>query len=369
MKIMFLIRALDYGGAQRQLATLAKGMHEQGYPVVVALFYPGGALEKDLREVGVPIWSLEKRHRWDAAGFLMRLIQAIKQEQPDVLFAYTGGTANILTAVLRPLFPRLRVVWSVRASNTNTSQYERLTQFLMQLQRVLSRFAHLIVANSQAGAESFARFGFPRAKMVVIPNGIDTQHFTPVPENGQRVRIEWGVREDEKLIGIVARFDMLKDHPTFLKAAALLAQERDDVRFVCVGDGAPTYRQELHRLGEGLGLNGRLIWAGMRYDMPAVYSALDIATLSSVSEGFSNTIGEAMACGVPCTVTDVGDSAWIVGDTGVVVPARSAEQLCRGWHLLLDKIDRQYINGTRRRIVEHFSLGALVERTAAAVAK
>ena len=134
------------------------------------------------------------------------------------------------------------------------------------------------------------------------------------------MRLEWGIAECEKLIGQVGRLDPMKDHSTFLKAAALLAHERKDVRFVCVGEGPTGYRDELYSLAKTLGLASRLIWAGSRRDMPAVYNAFDVAVSSSRwGEGLPNVIAEAMACGVPCVVTDVGDSAFVVDKLGVVV--------------------------------------------------
>lgn len=206
--------------------------------------------------------------------------------------------------------------------------------------------------------------------MAVIPNGIDAERFHPDRKAGRRVRAEWGVGDDEFLIGIVGRFHPMKDHPNFLKAAALLARKRDDVRFVCVGDGPESYKSQLDKLVERLGLAQKLIWAGARSDMLAVYNALDIATSSSAyGEGFSNVVGEAMACGVPCVVTDVGDSAWIVGEAGRVVPPGDPEALASAWAeiLALPKPEIEALSQmARHSIVTEFTCERLIERTEAA---
>ncbi|MHC5827541.1 MAG: glycosyltransferase, partial [Nostoc sp.] len=158
-----------------------------------------------------------------------------------------------------------------------------------------------------------------------------TERFQPNPEAGLQVRTEWRISKDTILIGLVGRLDPMKDHPTFLKAVALLCKEREDIRFVCVGMGSHEYAQELYQLAEELEVAEKVIWAGGRADMPDIYNALDInCSSSSYGEGFSNVIGEAMACGVPCVVTDVGDSAWIIGDTGIVVPPNNPEALKAG---------------------------------------
>ena len=203
---------------------------------------------------------------------------------------------------------------------------------------------------------------FPSEKTVVVPNGIDTNRFQPAPDLGRQVRADWGVSDREPLIGLVARFDPLKDHRTFLSAAAILAGKRPDLRFACVGDGPADYRTELHELGQSLGLDGRLIWAGERDDMPAVYNALDFLCLSSFSEGFPNVVGEAMACGKPCVVTDVGDASAIVGNTGIVVPPRDPERLAQGCREMLDRLAVVNPPDTRQRILAEFGRDAMVSR-------
>ena len=198
--------------------------------------------------------------------------------------------------------------------------------------------------------------------MTVITNGIDTERFKPDAAARARVREGWGVAENEILIGLMARLDPMKDHSTFLRTAAMLARERPDVRFVCVGNGPGSYKAELHRLATELELNGKLIWAGARRDMPAVFNALDIAS-SSYSEGFSNAIAEAMACSVPCVVTDVGDSASIVSGTGGVVPPAMPDSLCEGFHLMLERLGPDLRDAARASIVNRFTSDVLVTDT------
>jgi|SRR5215217_641216 len=369
MHIVLLIRDLRYGGAQRQLVALAKGLYKRGCSVVVVVFYPGEPLEKGLREAGVPMRSLNKRGRWDVLRFLLRLIRLLRQEKPDLLYTWLG-LSNILAVLLKPVLPSTRVVTTVSTSYSDLAYYDWLESVILWTENRLSRFADLIVSNSHAGRRDALTRGFPRGKIQVVPNGIDTDYFRPDPGARVHVRGEWGVAEEEKLVGLVGRLDAMKDHPTFLKAAALLAREREDVRFVCVGD-APAdyqrdYQRELGALGEELGLHGRLVWAGAREDMPAVYSALDIACSSSWGEGFPNVIGEAMACGVPCVVTDVGDSAWIVGETGFVVSPKDPQELAKSLQKAItfeekNELDREMI---RQRIIDNFSLSAFVEKTA-----
>jgi glycosyltransferase involved in cell wall biosynthesis len=367
LKIAFLIPSLHYGGAERQLVTLVKALDKNSFDVTLLQCYSGGPLEKDLENSGVKTISLEKRGRWDLFSFFWRLIHHLKHIQPDVLHGYLS-TPNLLTIFLKPFFPSTQMIWGMRDSNKDLSHYDWLSRLMFPWECFLSRFADLIIFNSQAGRAYYLAQGFLPDRTVVIPNGIDTQHFKPDREARIKVRSEWEISEETILIGLVGRFNPMKDHPTFLKAAAILCQDRQDVSFVCVGGGPENYAQELYRLTNQLNIPEKVIWAGTRADMPAVYNAFDIATSSSAyGEGFANVIGEAMACGIPCVVTDIGDSGWIVDNTGIVVPPQNPEALARGWHLILEH--QQYKSPitklrTRSRIVSEFSCNRLVQNIA-----
>jgi len=200
----------------------------------------------------------------------------------------------------------------------------------------------------------------------VILNGIDTGAFTPDVAQRERLRAWWSVANDETLIGVGGRLHPMKDHRTFLRAAALLSRTHNRVRFACIGTGRSEYRRELLELSEQLGLREQVIWQPARTDMPSVYNALDILTLSSYGEGFPNVVAEAMACGVPCVVTDVGDSAIIVGDTGVVVPPRDPDALAEGWKRMLARMASEgnhLGDKVRSRIVNEFNQDMLAKRT------
>ena len=365
MRITFLTSSLDHGGAQRQLVSLAKGLHNRNHSVLVVVFYSGGTLEKELCDAGVPVHCLNKWGRWDVAGFYLRLLRILKKERPGIIHGYLVAP-NLLTILLKPFFPGTKMVWGVRASFMDLSQYHWLDTIAFKLSSWLSRFANLIIVNSRTGMEYHQQRGYPESRMVFIPNGIDTERFHPDSGHRQNIRREWGIRTNEKLIGLVGRLDPMKDHHTFLKAAAILAKERADVRFVCVGDGPESYKSKLQALSRELDLQERLIWAGRRKDMPAVYNSLDIASSSSSGEGFPNVVGEAMACGVPCVVTDVGDSAWIVGEAGRVVAPREPEALARALSEVLDQDDTMQQVArikARQRVESCFSIGKLLEQT------
>lgn len=363
--ILFLARSLNRGGAERQMVVLAKGLVGRGHVVAVAVFFGGGVYENELTEAGVRVLNLGKQGRWDILPFLHRLVHLLRMERPAVLHSYLG-VPNILAAALKPLLSGTRIVWGVRASNVDLSCYDSLSRLVYALERRLARFADLIIANSKAGKHYAVANGFPEDKIVVIPNGIDTEYFQFDPEGRRQVRAEWGINEKKILVGLVGRLDPMKDHPTFLEAASRITCERHDVNFVCVGGGSAEYAEVLKQRAAALGLTNQLIWVAARDDMPAVYSALDITVSSSCSEGFSNTIAEAMACGVPCVVTDVGDSALIVGDVGSVVSSADPSVLAVAVGHLIDlpaEDLRVLGEACRARVVSEFGIDRLVQRT------
>lgn len=364
MRLVILARSLEYGGAERQLVALATGLHRRGHRVAVALFYGGGPLERDLHDAGVPVVSFEKKGRWDVAGFVVRLASFLRRERPDVVHGYLA-MPNLLALALRPAY-RGKVVWGVRGSAVDTGDFDRLERAVDRAEGRLARFADLVIANSHAGKQAIVAQRFPAGKVLVVPNGIDTDRFRPDPEAGRRFRAEIGVPEHAPLVGLVGRIDPQKDHATFLRAAAAVARERDGVHVACVGSGPAAEAARLQALAAELGLGERLRWIPARADVPAVYNGLDALVLSSAyGEGFPNVVGEAMACGVPCVVTDVGDAAFVVGDVGAVVPARDPARLAAAISSTLDALAAGAIDraALRQRIVEHFSLPLLVERT------
>jgi glycosyltransferase involved in cell wall biosynthesis len=329
---------------------------------MVAVFYSGHPLEKELEDAGVPIHSLDKRGRWDTLRFFMQLLRLLRSERPEIVHGYLTEP-NISGLILKPLVPGMKMVWGVRASNMDLTQYDWLARVVFRISCWLSRHADLIIANSRAGCEYHIGQGYPRRRMIVIPNGIDTERFRPDHDARQRIRREWNVPDEEKLIGVVGRLDPMKDHATFLRAAALLARDRLDVRFVCVGNGRPRFAADLRAMGQSLGLSDRLLWVEGKDDVQAVFNALDIVVNSSrFGEGFGNAIAEAMACGVPCVVTDVGDSAWIVGDRGEVVLPNDPEALKKAIASLLDH-PKYGASEVREHIVRIASVPQLISST------
>jgi glycosyltransferase involved in cell wall biosynthesis len=368
-RLLVLIPSLVANGAERQLCELVKHMDRERFEVHVGVFYPPGGNEGDFwGELdglpGVALHCLHKRR--GPLGYLTalpRLLRLAWRLQPEVVHGYLDGN---LPALLVGGLMRLPVVWGVRSSSVDAGRLDRYSRFLLQLMVRCSRFVDLVIFNSSAGLASHARIGLKARRMEVVRNGFDIERFRPEPALGAARRQAWGVPPEAPLIGIAGRLQPVKDHPTFLRAAARVAESRPDCWFVCVGDGPEDYKAALKAQAAASGLAGRVLFPGACDDMPGAYNALTGFCLASREEGFPNVLGEAMACGVPCVSTRVGDAEQLLGSLGATVPAGDDAALAAALVELLgeDPADRAgRRQALRDRVVECFSVNALARAT------
>ncbi|HYO83440.1 MAG TPA: glycosyltransferase [Bryobacteraceae bacterium] len=359
MKILFLIRSLENGGAERQLAALANELGRRNHDVAVGVFRRGGVHEGSLDPRYVRLIFIDKDH---PASFGIRLLRTVRRERPDVLHGYLSA-GNIAATLARTVAPRAKLVWGIRDSDMEYAKYSRTTQITYRVAARMARFADLMIFNSDAGLRYWRDRGCAIPSSVSIPNGIDVRRFAPDRAARRRMRAQWGIPEHVPVIGAVGRFDPMKDHETFLRAAALAIEEVPGLRPVIVGGGSPEIGSRLKSLASELNLAGSVVWQAPTQDMQAVYNALDVFCLSSSNgEGFPNVVGEAMACGCRCVVTDVGDAAFVVGSLGTVVPPRDPRALAKAWlDALVASVPRPA--EIRGRVVENFTVERLADRT------
>jgi len=200
--------------------------------------------------------------------------------------------------------------------------------------------------------------------MVVIPNGFDVDTFMPDVAARNSIRKELAIPDDAPVIGMAARFEPIKDHHNFIRAAKILHQTRPNVRFVLCGQGVSWDNEILVTWIDEAGIRNRFHLLGLRRDMSSITAAFDIATLTSFGEAFPNVVGEAMSCAVPCVVTDVGDTARIVGETGMVVPSRNPYALAEAWRQMLDLGPEGRCRlgmAARERVKDKFGLPKIVD--------
>lgn len=334
IEVMHVVTSLDVGGAETVLAQLATGDAAGVVSHSVASLKPGGALRTRLEADGIPVRDLGIERNRDAPGGLLRLVAAIRDARPAVVHSwlYHADLLATLALVLSGRQRATRLIWGVRCSDMDMSRYARGSRLVLTLLPRLSWRTDLVLCNAEAGRAAHQRLGYRPARWQVVPNGVDLERFRPRPDERAAIRDELGVNDEHFVVGMCARVDPMKDHATFVKAAAAFAGTAPEARFVLIGAGTDEPGSALERTIAAAGLSDRFVRLGVRRDMDRLHAALDVATLSSAfGEGFSNVLVEAMACGVPCVATDVGDSAAIVGETGFIVPPGDAEALAAAW--------------------------------------
>ncbi len=364
MRILHIITSLNTGGAETALCRLLEILRPPAFEHVVVALGQQGTLSARVQAVA-DIHHLGMNAARPRPADFWQLRRIVRSSAPDVVHGWMYH-ANI-AATFGAIGFGIPVLWGIRHSLHDLASEKRSTRLVIKGGVPLSLYPRHILYNSIESARQHEHLGYVASRTRIIANGFDVEAFRPDVAGRLRVRSELELPPDALLIGLVARVHPMKDHANFLRAAAMLTQVCARAYFVLVGDGADACNPELTGLIGELGLQGRVLLCGRRTDIAAIDVALDIACLSSSSEAFPNAIGEAMACGVPCVATDVGDVAQIIGDTGVVVPARDARALADGLGKLavLDEAARRVLGlHARQRIVEHYSLASVAAQYA-----
>jgi glycosyltransferase involved in cell wall biosynthesis len=288
---------------------------------------------------------------------LIRTPAAIRRLKPDLIQGWMVH-GNLAAQIAGTLF-NIPVLWGIRHSQLVSGQEKWLTEKTVALLKYLSKFPARIVYNSEAGKDWHARFGYEARRAVVIPNGFDLSAFRADAVSRAQTRKMLAASDNTVVVGMVARYHPVKGHATLLEAASGLVAKHKNILFVLAGSGCDQGNADLVASVNRLGLENHTCLLGERSDIPAVMNAFDIGVLSSSSEGFPNVVGELMACGVPCVVTNVGDSASLIGQTGLCVPAMNPSALAHALEKIIsmDGYQRRRLGElARSRIANSLSL-------------
>ena len=361
-RILHVITGTGVGGAENQLLRLIGG-GSPGFKHHVVSLEPEGPLAESLRKAGAKVES-PGLSPGPAALFrgVRFLAGLIRRERPDVIQAWMYH-ANLLSQLAALAAGYKPVIWGIRCTDMDPARYGLSTRLVMSACAWLSRLPRLVVANSRAGADFHLGKGYPANKMMVIPNGFDTEAFAPDDKLRAEARAELGLSEEHLVAGMVARFDPMKDFPCFLEAAAKVARKEPRARFLLLGKGVTPDNPALAGALQGE-LGGRVFLLGRKEDVPRWLNAMDLHVLpSAFGEGFSNAIGEAMACGLANVASDVGDNAFLVGDCGrIFKPGRPEALAVAVLEMFSAGSEKRRAMGesARRRVRENFSLEAMV---------
>jgi glycosyltransferase involved in cell wall biosynthesis len=364
LNITHIITGLNQGGAEAMLVKLVAALQSRCDTRVISLMDEGvhGAA---IEQMGIPLHCLHMRPGALSLRALWRLRHLLKVSQPDVVQTWMyhgdliGGLASRCAGVRK-------IFWNVRHSNLEKNINRLSTRVVARLNAILSNVVPLgIVVNSHRGLAAHRHIGYADRKMVVIPNAFDIALFNKNKAGGQSLHRELGIDYDLPVLGMAARFNPQKDHQTLLRALRLVADKTNGFRALLCGSGIDTANPALRACIRECGLESHVLLLGARSEMPQFMNALDCHVLSSAcGEGFPNVLGEAMACGVPCVTTDVGDAAEIVGDTGWVVPPRNPPALAKAiLDALAESPEARRARGCRcrQRVVENYEISHIAD--------
>jgi glycosyltransferase involved in cell wall biosynthesis len=365
MKILHVIVGLNGGGAERMLMRLVEShAGSADYSHSIVSLTDLGELGLPIRAFGVDVQALQLTSALSFAPGLAKLRRIISSVKPTVVHTWmyhadlVGGLAAYAAGVGG-------IIWGVRTTDMIRGT-SRATALIRRFCAILSRtIPRAIVCAAQAALESHVAIGYDRSKMIVIPNGFDLNVLTPDSRERGRIRDSCGWTDDDFVFGYIGRFNHYKDPENFVRAGAALCAEFPHARFLVVGRGLTSDKASLLAALGDRRLLDRFVFLGDRADIPACLSAMDGFCLSSRSEGFPNVVGEAMAVGLTCVVTDVGDARQIVDDTGIVVPPEDSRALANGMArvITMSPAEREERGArARRRIATEFSMTRARER-------
>ena len=363
VNILHIITDLSTGGAQRALHNVLAGGLAGEFDSAVISLCNVGTLGECIYALGVPVYTLDIRKGIPGIRALCRLRYLVRDFRPDVIqgWMYHGNLAASMGSKMSSKHPA--VVWNVRHSLYNLAVEKLGTQLVIRACRHLSPRVDAVLYNSSLSREQHETFGFDVTRGQVIPNGFDFARLAPNALTAKGVRLEFSIPDHVPVIGHVARFHPMKDHVTFLRAAVKVAKAIPNARFLVVGRDVSPGNPALAGLVPSE-LLSRFHFPGERSDVTDLMQAMTVLCLSSSwGEAFPNVLGEAMASGVPCVTTDVGDSALIVGDTGQIVPPGDENRLFNGLLFMLNKSNHEreaLARAARARIEMRFGLDSVV---------
>lgn len=364
MKILHIITCLDTGGAEKILESLIKHTRNS-FEIKVISLTTKGVIAEDLEQLNIPVEALGMRSPLSAPIMVYKLIKAIKSYNPDVVqtwMYYSDFLGGIAAKVCR----KKSIIWGIHNTDIlNGTGLSKLAFIVAKLCALLSHFIpSTVVCVANAGLINHKKIGYSSRKLKVISNGYDIEHFEKSRDFREQARKQFKINENAFVIGSIGRFNAYKDHKNFIDAAALILREHPNVYFLIAGKDLTTDNSTLNGWIANTQKSNNFLLIGEQKDVRHCYAAMDVFCLHSCSEGFPNVLGEAMSTKLPCITTDVGDTAYMLGEHGLIAPPQNPKELAEAIkkYIFMSETERQRIGSeASQRIKEKFSIEVMVK--------
>ncbi len=368
-KLCIFLPSLEHGGAERRMTLLAIELKKRGYAIDVIVLRQQGEFESLLNDAGVPIKNVDKGGRLDLLGAAIRAKAIFADNRYDVVLSCLPS-ANMFSTFVKWVDKKTPLIWGIAAADMPMDAYGSWAKFGAKLQNFLARYADNIVVNSYKANEISIQQGISASKLCVIQNGVDTERFQPDINAGEQWRRQNAIPLNAKVIGIVARLDPAKGIEVFLDAVHLIelrrskSKERVQCYYLIFGSGDSEYVDNLRvSIQEHPIYGDRLfLFENIQVDRE-IYNAIDVISITSISESFPNVMLEAMSSGTRLVATNVGDCKSVIKNYGNVIPVGDSAALSVMWERLLDsEHDELEQTQVRNYIINEFSIGRMVDK-------
>ena len=365
IRLIKVVPTLLCGGTETQFMTLARSLDPDRFSLRFACLRKWGPFVDELTQRSIPLqeYDIATFRSWHALTQQARFARDVRRHGIDIVHTYSFY-GNVF-AVPPGHFAAPVVVASIR----DRGLY--LTRMQKRVQKHVCRLADCVLVNAQAVKDWLVHDGFDARRITVIPNGIDTSRFNaPADRGAQRRSFGWSAAV--RLVAVVSRLHRMKGIEDFLDGAAIIAATRQDVRFLVIGEPSPVdnipYRDELIERARRLGIGDRVIFTGLRADVPQLLGAVDVSVMPSLNEALSNVLLESMAAGAAVVATDVGGTTEALQHerNGLLIPPSSPTAMAAAIERLLANPTwaRELGAHARQSIADTFSLERMVAATA-----
>jgi glycosyltransferase involved in cell wall biosynthesis len=364
VRLLKVVPTLMCGGTEHQVMALGRRLDPARFALEFACLRRQGGFVAELDARGIPLreYGISTFFSLNAVAQQARLASDIRRSGTMIVHAYSFY-GNVFAIPPAWLAATPVVIASIRDCGVYLTPAQRATQ------RHVCRLADCVLVNAEAVRSWLLGQGYDPAKIVVIRNGVDLNRFSHAPDAG-RIRRELGIPVTAPIVAVASRLHRLKGIEQFLEAAAVVGRRFPDVRFLVIGETSPTertYLDDLTALAARLGIRDRVVFTGLRDDVPVLLACSAVSVMPSLNEALSNVLLESMASGVPVVATRVGGTPEAVQDgvTGLLVPPGDPGALARSINRLLSdpEFAERLGRGGRQRVRRQFSLDAMVQAT------